>query len=264
MRVTTSRMVLGPIAQLAPTTSAPFSSSTLTASCMEAPARMLFSSAKVNCPTIGISRSTSRAASRAIAISPRWEMVSKMIPSTPASTRADTCSPNASWACCGVIPLSCTIGRPRGPTDPRTKIGFPPAATRACSTASRLISPIRFSRPNFSSLKRLAPNVLVSMTSAPASIYCLWVSTIRRGSVMLSSSKQRLTKTPLWYSMVPMAPSQSSTRSSRAFRKARLSSDMGRIPLTKFQQERVYLFLPANGGARAVAREDHCIVGQAH
>src|SRR5687768_13300461 len=66
---------------------------------------------------------------------------------------------------------------------------------------------------------RLAPNVLVSITSAPALRYSPWTSTTSSGWVRLSDSKQRLMKTPLPYSIVPMAPSQTSTRSSNALRK---------------------------------------------
>ena len=70
--------------------------------------------------------------------------------------------------------------------------------------------------PNDPSLMRLAPNVLVSMMSAPARTYSWCTSATRSGCVMFSASKLLLMKTPLAYSIVPIAPSQTSTRLSRA------------------------------------------------
>src|SRR5260370_13878856 len=71
-------------------------------------------------------------------------------------------------------------------------------------------------RPNDPSLMRFAPNVLVSTISAPARTYSGCTSATRSGCVMFSASKLLLMNTPLAYSIVPMAPSQTRTRSSRA------------------------------------------------
>ena len=59
---------------------------------------------------------------------------------------------------------------------------------------------------------RLAPNVFVSMMSAPARTYSWCTSATRSGCVRFSASKLLLMKTPLAYSIVPIAPSQTSTR----------------------------------------------------
>src|SRR6266851_1221402 len=82
----------------------------------------------------------------------------------------------------------------------------------ACSLIASTLS----ARPNDPSLMRFAPNVLVSTISAPARTYSWCTSATRSGCVMFSASKLLLMNTPLAYSIVPMAPSQTRTRSSRA------------------------------------------------
>ena len=72
----------------------------------------------------------------------------------------------------------------------------PCAASRAIRAPSRLIFRTWASRPCGPSLKRWAPNVFVSITSAPASRYSSWTWRTRPGFERFSSSKQRFRKTP--------------------------------------------------------------------
>src|SRR5437870_9623790 len=81
-----------------------------------------------------------------------------------------------------------------------------------------LMAGSRSAMPNEPSLMRFAPNVLVSTMSAPARTYSWCTSATRSGCVTLSASKLLLMKMPFAYSIVPIAPSQTSTRSSRASR----------------------------------------------
>ena len=57
------------------------------------------------------------------------------------------------------------------------------------------------------------------MTSAPARTYAWWTSATRSGCVRFSSSNDRFRKMPFAYSIVPIAPSQTSTRWSSSSRK---------------------------------------------
>src|SRR5262249_17525948 len=95
--------------------------------------------------------------------------------------------------------------------------------------------------PNDASLIRFAPNVLVSMMSAPARTYSWCTSATRSGCVMFSASKLLLMKTPLAYNIVPIAPSQTRTRSSRASKKLciSLSSHEQHSRIEPFRLERL-------------------------
>src|SRR4249919_2327289 len=77
---------------------------------------------------------------------------------------------------------------------------------------------------------RFAPNVLVSMTSAPARTYSRWTSPTRSACDRFRASKERLTKTPFAYSIVPIAPSQTRTRASRSSMNFRVNARTDRPP----------------------------------
>jgi len=63
---------------------------------------------------------------------------------------------------------------------------------------------------------RFAPKVFVSRMSAPASTYSRCTASTRGAWVRFIASKLLLMNTPREYSIVPMAPSHTSTRSRRA------------------------------------------------
>src|SRR5262245_7845558 len=107
---------------------------------------------------------------------------------------------------------------PSGPIEPAT-YARPFAAARASFAPSMLIAWSLSAIPKEPSLIRFAPNVFVSMMSAPARTYSRWTSVTSSGALRFNASKLLLMKTPFAYSMVPIAPSQTSTRSSRASRK---------------------------------------------
>ena len=108
-------------------------------------------------------------------------------------------------------------GLPRGPIDPATR-PRPWDASRASRAPSRLIFVTWPSYPCGASFRRWAPKVLVSTTSAPASRYSSCTARTIAGLETFSSSKQRFTNTPREYSIVPMAPSQTTTPSWRRSR----------------------------------------------
>ena len=105
---------------------------------------------------------------------------------------------------------------------PATYAAAPPLlesrTSRARRAAAWFSSATRLPRPKARSFMRLAPNVLVSITSAPARRYWRCTSRTMSGSLSVNDSKQRLMNTPLPYSIVPIAPSQTSTRSDNAER----------------------------------------------
>src|SRR5439155_867402 len=69
---------------------------------------------------------------------------------------------------------------------------------------------------------RFAPNVAVSMISAPASRYSRWIVPMRSGRVVGSSSRQARCGMPRLYRSVPIAPSTSTgPRARRARNRAR-------------------------------------------
>src|SRR5262245_51363528 len=83
-------------------------------------------------------------------------------------------------------------------------------------TPAMLMSLSLSARPNDPSLIRFAPKVFVSSTSAPARTYSRCTSSTRSGCVRFIASKLLLMNTPREYSIVPMAPSHTRTRSFRA------------------------------------------------
>src|SRR5439155_3576144 len=95
-----------------------------------------------------------------------------------------------------------------------------PAACRAILAPCSLIAYSLSASPNDPSLIRFAPKVFVSMMSAPAHTYSWCTRPTRSGCVMFKASKLLLMNTPFAYSMVPIAPSHTSTRSSIVSRKS--------------------------------------------
>ena len=80
----------------------------------------------------------------------------------------------------------------------------PARRARAIRAPSTLIACSLSPRPNDPSLMRLAPNVFVSMMSAPARTYSWCTSPTSSGELRLRASKLLLMKTPLAYSIVPI------------------------------------------------------------
>src|SRR6266851_4850253 len=112
-----------------------------------------------------------------------------------------------SWISSGAGWRDCTP-RPSGPIEPaiRTSRDADSRASRAIFTP-RLLSLCSSSpRPRGASLKRFAPNVLVTMICAPASMYAWCTRKTASGSVAFSSSKQRCAPTASC-SIEPIAPS---------------------------------------------------------
>src|ERR1700730_3333722 len=97
---------------------------------------------------------------------------------------------------------------PSGPMEPasRTSREADSRASRAILTPRPLRRCTSSPRPMGASLKRFAPNVLVSMICAPASMYAWCTRKTASGSVAFSSSKQRCEPTTSC-STEPIAPS---------------------------------------------------------
>src|SRR5262249_28020691 len=169
--------------------------------------------------TIG-SCETCRTASIAARISQSERNVSRMKKSTPRASSADACSRKRARTRSSDSSSCGSYESQVGPIEPPTKTSLPETsrALRASLTAAPLISATFSSRPKAFSLCRLAPNVLVSMTRAPASMYWRWQSRTRSGCERLSSSTQ-----PLWDGSRlcrsdPIPPSSTRMRSSKAAR----------------------------------------------
>ena len=218
-RSTVSSIGAGPTLQLTPTTLAPRATSAGANCSGGAPSRLAPSSSVVICATMG-SPHTPRTAAMAAPISLRSRKVSSTNRSTPPSSSAWACSrKNASASSTPVLPHG-SMRTPSGPMAPATYAvaRAPPPPPPPPAPPARLISRTWSPRPKARSFMRLAPKVLVSTTSAPARRYCWCTSTTRSGCVRLSDSKHRLMKMPLPYSIVPIAPSHTRTRSSSASR----------------------------------------------
>src|SRR6478752_4893051 len=220
MRSIVSSIGAGPTLQLTPITAAPARSSAGTNCSGGAPSRLLPSSSVVICATIGRSH-VLRMAAIAAPISFASRNVSSRMRSTPPSTSATTCSRKHASASSTPMRPQGSMRTLRGPMAPATYA--PSRATcLAIRAPARLMSCSLSARPNEPSLMRLAPNVFVSMTSAPARRYSLCTSDTRSGEVRFSASNERFTNTPRAYSIVPIAPSQTSTRAAMASRKVGL------------------------------------------
>ncbi len=163
----------GPSEQLEPMTSAPrasrrratFSGQPVSSRSSQA------SPGNVTEATIG-SGETSRTASIAMRISGRETKVSRMKRSTPRASSVRACSRKIARSVSSESPSLGSKGSAEGPMEPAISTSWPETsrALRAIFTAAPLIASTWSCRPNALSLFRLAPNVLVSMTRAPASM----------------------------------------------------------------------------------------------
>ena len=162
-----SSIARGPTEQLSPSVSTPFPSIPFTKLSSVAPLSIFPSSFIVTCAIMGISPLSSFTARIACASSATSENVSSTMRSTPPSMSPRACSLNASRASSYESFPRGSIWTPRGPMEPATRTSPPPAAF-AIWAPFRLMSYTFCSSPCGASLKRFAPNVLVSITSAPA------------------------------------------------------------------------------------------------
>src|SRR5918911_1861500 len=99
-------------------------------------------------------------------------------------------------------------GSPSGPIEPATKTSRPAIsrASRASFTACELIRSNSSSRKSCASLRRFAPKVFVSTSSAPALMKPTWSETTASGARRFASSGQRRRGTALETS-APIPPS---------------------------------------------------------
>ncbi len=129
--------------------------------------------------------------------------------STPPSSSPSTCSRKAARIVASSRWSSSRVGAPSGPIEPATRASRPATsrASRATWAARRLRRAASPARPNAASRIRFAPNVAVSMISAPAARYARWIAPTRSGRVVASSSRHARCGTPLEKSSVPIPPS---------------------------------------------------------
>ncbi len=208
-RTSASRLPTGPVPQFTPTASTPAAASAAAAASGLVPSASAHSSPNVSDATTGrpaaarASASASRSGSSSL-------NVSRMRRSTPPSRRPSICSRKTPRA---VRPApSPVVGRPgrsNGPTEPATRASRPVTsrASRASCAARRLIREAMASNPHAARRIRLAPNVAVSIRSAPASRYSRWIVATRSARVRTSSSRQARWGIPREKSSVPIAPS---------------------------------------------------------
>ena len=194
-----SRMSVGPVEQFSPMTSTRSASSVVSAASTSVPRSMVPLAGSRETETwIGTVRPASANARRVPRIAARasrmsWT-VSMMMRSTPPSSSAAACSANTSVSARGEMAPSVGSSEagsiPVGPMQPATK-RCSPAASRASRAAVRLISCVRSSSPHSASFRRLAWNVLVSSTSAPAATIAACTSRMTSGRRRLSTSWAR-------------------------------------------------------------------------
>ena len=169
--LTNSNMRAGPSEQLTPATSTPSAARMCATSAGPAPAVVTPSFPSVTSATTGRSV-VWRATRTATANSSRSEKVSKISRSAPASQRMAICSAKAAAAspCRNLPPERARL--PRGPTEPAIQAACPliSLASRASLTPRKLISLTLSASPYSTRRRRLPPNVLVWMISAPALI----------------------------------------------------------------------------------------------
>ncbi len=192
-------MSSGPVEQFRPITSTSSASSVASAALMSVPSSILPPlGRRLTLVWIGVARPVSSNAARVpntAALTSRMSCaVSMTIRSAPPSSRPRACSVNTSTSWRNVIwPSvgSSEAGRwPVGPIEPATKRSSP-TASRAISAARRLISSVCSPRPHSSSFSRLAWNVSVCTTSAPALTIDSWTPLMTSGRLRTSASWQR-------------------------------------------------------------------------
>ena len=147
--------------------------------------------------------STRRARPRSASVSSsRSKNVSTMKRSAPRPSRICACSAKSSRRTRDVA------GSPSGPTDPATQTSRPVTsrASRASFTAVELMRSTSSSRNCCASLRRLAPKVFVSISSAPPLMKLTCSETTAWGARRFASSGQRSRGTAAEMS-APMPPS---------------------------------------------------------
>ena len=196
--------------QFAPIAATLSAASAATAARGSSPPRVRPSSPKVSWAMTGRSHSASAtaAACESDSASPK---VSRMMRSTQLA-RAAICSRMiGSRSACAMGDAAALI---TGPTLPATSAAEPDCrtASRARRAPAMLISATLSCRPTRASRSRLASKVFVCTMSAPAARYAACRSRTRSGLARLSSDRDRSSGTPAECSMVPIAPSHTSTR----------------------------------------------------
>ena len=223
VRTSASRQATGPAPQLTPMTSTPASIRAAAAASGVVPSRRTSSSPNVRDATIGRSEAA-RASVLTARTSSSAENVSITNRSTPPSRRPSTCSRTADRTSAGSIRSGPWLGPASGPIDPATRASRPATsrASRATWAARRFRRWARSASPNAARRSRFAPNVAVSMRSAPASRYSRWMAPMRSGRVVASSSRHARWGMPRLYRSVPIAPSaRSGPRARRPWNRAR-------------------------------------------
>ena len=124
---------------------------------------------KLNVTITGNSGATSCAAFTAASTSPKSDIVSIRIASTPPATSPRICSANNSLPLSKVrVPIG-SIRSPEGPISPMTKTpGWRSATLRAIAAPALFNSSTRLSSPWIRRRPRVPPKVLVVMKDAPA------------------------------------------------------------------------------------------------
>src|SRR6267378_2862713 len=159
-----------------------------------------------------------------------------------------------SWISSGAGWRDCTPS-PSGPIEPAIK-----TSREADSRASRAIFTPRLfrrwtssARPRGASLKRFAPNVLVSMMCAPASMYAWCTRNTASGSIEFTSSKQRCVPTASC-SIEPIAPSAMRIASFRRSLKSWIFKVRGSLSAEKSARgmRSAFLFHEAGDGAHQI------------
>ena len=162
-----SSIVFGPTEQFIPMASGPNGVIAATKLSSVVPLSRFPSSFIVTWATNGKSGDSSFSARTAWISSGTREKVSKTTRSTPPSRSPRIASLKASFASSNDSFPSGSIWTPSGPTDPATST-VSPAAFLAICAPERFTSWTFGSSPCAASLNRVAPNVFVSMMSAPA------------------------------------------------------------------------------------------------
>src|SRR5579863_9028803 len=133
---------------------------------------------------------------------------------------------------------------------------FTPREFRRCTSSAR---------PSGASLKRFAPNVLVSIICAPASMYAWCTRKTASGSVALSSSKQRCVPTASC-NIEPIAPSAMSIESFSRSLKSRIFKSVSPYfsGCRRADKNSTLLFHEAGDGAHQIVFGENFEFGAVH
>ena len=182
-----SRQTIGPAPQLTPTASTPAVASAVAIVCGSVPSMATRSSPKVIGATIGRSdgaRAPRDADQQLVEVAERLEQQRRRRrpragPRSARGSRARTASLGQ--------PRRAVHGRAQRPdraADERRPRPATSRASRASWAARRFSRPAWLCRPNGARRKRLAPKVIVSIASAPATMYSRWIVADQSGCVV--------------------------------------------------------------------------------